>query len=130
MNGFEVLAAATGKPIPELQRMVSEGKVSADTFITAFNDMQGPLAKFNGLMDAQSRTIQGMFSTLKDTVSQGLGNMAQPLADSLQAAFPAINQAVSDLFTSVGPSLAAIAGQLGQAFGDLVDDPGRLGIGR
>lgn len=114
VNGFEVLAAATGKPIPELQKMVSEGKVSADTFITAFNNMQGPLAKFNGLMDAQSRTIQGMFSTLKDVFNQGLATMAQPLADQLTTVFPQILDTVQKTMTAVGPILGQVAGQIAQ----------------
>lgn len=120
INGFELLASATGKPVPELQKMVSEGKVSADVFINAFNNMQGPLAKFNGLMDAQSRTIAGMWSTLKDTFNQGLATMAQPLADQLTAVFPQVLQSVQSIMTAVGPILGQLGGQIASVLTSLM----------
>lgn len=117
---WELLAQATGKTVPEVQKLASEGKITSDVFINAFTNMQGPLEKFRGSMEAQSQTLQGMWSTLKDTVSQGLGNMAQPLVDSLKSSFPAINQAIGDLFTQVGPPLAALVGQIGQTLGAIL----------
>lgn len=112
VDGWGLLADATGKPVAELQQLGSQGKISADTFIQAFNNMQGPLAKFQGLMDGQSRTLQGMWSTLKDTFNLGLAQIAQPLADQLTAVFPQIQSSLTHIFTTIGPILGQLAGQI------------------
>ena len=108
---WDMLATSIGKSIPETQKLVSEGKIQADTFREAFNE-EVP-KRFGDAMAAQSQTLPGLMSTLKDTLQMGLAGMAGPLNDNLK-------QAMTGLSTSLGPLMEA----LGKAFGPLLGSVG------
>lgn len=71
---FELLTAATGKSTEEIAKMAQSGKLGRkelEQLMSALESGKG-LERFNGLMDAQSKTLNGVISTFKDT----LGNIA------------------------------------------------------
>jgi tape measure domain-containing protein len=94
------LAAQLGVTQAEVRDMASEGKISADVITAAFEQPLGPMKNLVGGMAAQSQTLTGLWSTLKDTVGQGL-------ADSITASLPDIKAALSDITAAIGPALAA-----------------------
>lgn len=76
------LAKVLKAPESAIKSLVSQGKVSSDTLIEAFNSIseEGGLA-FNAMIDL-SKTYEGKLSTLKDNiiiVAQSLGNMLLPV---------------------------------------------------
>ena len=103
------LAAQMGVSTSEIRDLASEGKITSDVLMAAFTDPQGPLTTFDGMMEAQSQTLTGLWSTFKDTV-----NIA--LAESLTSAIPEIKSGLESLTAALGPALAAA----GPAFGAIV----------
>lgn len=120
INGWELLASATGKSVAEVQKLASEGKITADVFIKAFKNMQGPLAKFKGAMEAQSKTLRGMWSTMKDTVTLALADMATPMAERISQVFPRVQQQIDMFLRAITPQFAAFSGGIVDVFGNLM----------
>lgn len=74
----DILAKSFGITTAQLVDMTQRGAVPADKAIRAL--LQGFDARFGGAMEAQSRTLQGIFSNLKDQVTDTLGSIGQALA--------------------------------------------------
>lgn len=75
------LQKAFGVSRSALELMVSSGKVGFEDVRKALFNLGGETGKFGGLMDAQSKTIQGVWSNIKDTITQAflaIGNAALP----------------------------------------------------
>jgi tape measure domain-containing protein len=61
--------------------LISEGKVGFRELQMAMNLATGEGGRFFGLMDAKSRDLSGLFSTLKDNWEQLLGKFGQAVVD-------------------------------------------------
>jgi tape measure domain-containing protein len=107
---WTLLAKATGKPIPELQKLASEGKLLAkDTLPTLFAQMN---KDYGGAMTKQSQTLNGVWSTVKDTFKQSLGEALLPLVPVLTVLLPK----GAELFAgAVSGLVALISGLAGPA---------------
>src|SRR4051812_36542823 len=78
---WTILAKATGKPVPELRKLSSEGKLLSKDVLPA---LQRQMEKdYGGAMARQSQTLAGVWSTLKDSVSIGLARSLEPLVPLL-----------------------------------------------
>jgi tape measure domain-containing protein len=89
----------------EVKKMASEGKISFEMLETAFDSLTSKGGKFAGMMQAQSRTTAGKWSTLKDGVSVTLREIGQTL-------LPLVNQVMdfaSQLIASFQPFLPVVA---------------------
>lgn len=74
---FDLLASATGKSKAEVVKLAQAGKLGKkelDALMKGLESGKG-LERFSGLMDKQSKSLAGMWSTLKDTVGQGLAGI-------------------------------------------------------
>jgi tape measure domain-containing protein len=107
---WDILATKLGVNVGELQKMVTNGEVAAEVMVQAFNE-EVP-KRFGNAMEAQSKTLMGLFSTLKDEVSMALAATAEPLSEALRGALPQITQVLSSLLGTVGPIFATILGDL------------------
>lgn len=94
------LAAQLGVTQGEVRQMAADGKISADVITASFEQPLGPMKNLVGGMAQQSQTLTGLWSTLKDTVGQGL-------ADSITGSLPEIKTALSDITAAIGPALSA-----------------------
>lgn len=89
---YDLLAKATGKTKAEVAGLASKGKLGAKELgqmMHALETGKG-LERFNGLMAKQSKSLGGVWSTLKDNVTMGL-------AGALQPAIPGITRMVTKL---------------------------------
>lgn len=80
------LASQFGVTEAEVRKMVETGQVGFDNLRQAFADMTGEGGMFAGMMEEQSRTLAGRWSTLKDSVAQladSLGQMLVPAMEKL-----------------------------------------------
>lgn len=107
---WQMLADKIGVSVPEAMDMVTKGIVDAQTGISAL--VTGMSQKFGGMMEQQSKTIQGTWSTMMDGIEQTAGQVGLRLAESLN---------VTGLFQSIGDGLNNFAqavqnGGLAQAF--------------
>lgn len=75
------LEKAFGVSRSSLEKMITAGKVGFEDVRKALFNLGGETGKFGGLMDAQSKTIGGIWSNIKDTITQAflaIGQSALP----------------------------------------------------
>ena len=66
----KVMGLDVTNAIKEVQNQIKAGKVTSDIFIQAMQSMTAEGSKFGGLMEAQSKTITGQISNIKDSIEQ------------------------------------------------------------
>jgi len=88
---YKALAEVTGKSVAEVKKMASEGKISADIYNKAIDSIA---SKTTGAMEGQSKTFQGMTSTLKDNLGMIAGKLLEPLFNKLLEVMPKILELV------------------------------------
>ncbi|MCW2872561.1 tape measure protein [Actinacidiphila oryziradicis] len=102
---LKILAAGYHVTAGKMQEMVTKGDVLSSKalplLLTGIEKGTKGTQKFGGMMAAQSKTLSGMFSNLKDNVSQALGNMITPF-------MPALKTGLKELVD--------LTGKLGNAF--------------
>lgn len=99
---LDALAAHFHTTVANIRAMVSKGKISADDVYAAIEGGEGPaFARLKGMMDKQSATLEGVWSTLKD-------NISQTLAKTFEPAIPSLTKAVNWIGTNVPKAIAAI----------------------
>ncbi|MDE9364589.1 tape measure protein, partial [Luteipulveratus sp. YIM 133132] len=114
---YELLAKATGKSAAEVANLAQKGKLGKKELgqlMTALESGKG-LERFNGMMEKQSQSLSGLWSTLKDTFSVGAAQAIQPLVPLLKdglawaiglvsAQMPRLQAGIADLVAK-GPQL-------------------------
>lgn len=96
-NPLKELQNMTGKSYQELQDMMSKGKIGVDAVSAALQHATGVGGMFHGMMEEQSKTVSGKWSTAVGLVQQ----RAVEVYDKIQ---PFILQAI-DLFQDVSGSV-------------------------
>lgn len=92
---WQMLADKIGKSVPEAMDMVSKGSVDAATGISAL--VEGMNSKFGGMMEQQSSTIQGTWSTLMDGLEQSAAQVGLKISEALS--LPEVFQSIGDVLT-------------------------------
>lgn len=124
---IEALAATMGVATTEIRGMTEDGKIGFEELNAAIIYLTENGGKFSGLMEAQSQSLQGLFSTAKDNVMLTLGEIGKvairefdlvPKLKEIIAVLEVVRASVSafaaenpKLFTSlimVGVGLAAV----------------------
>jgi tape measure domain-containing protein len=106
---FDLLSAATGKSKAAISELAAAGKLGK-TEMQALFDALGSgkgLERFNGLMEKQSQSLTGMWSTFKDTLGMGLAKAIEP-------AIPAIKAGLEKLTGFIAAALEALPGIVGK----------------
>lgn len=80
---WRFLAEEIGTSVPEAMKKVEQGGVSAQTTIRAVR--QGIQREFGGMMAEQSKTFNGMLSTLKDNFRILAGDVTKPVFDAIKS---------------------------------------------
>ena len=93
---WKMLADQIGVSVPEAMSMVSKGAIDAATGITAL--VSGMEQSFGGMMDQQSQTISGTWSTLMDGLEQSAAQVGLQLAEALN--LTGIFQSLGDMLTN------------------------------
>ena len=116
-----------------VRKLVESGKVNFGNLQTAFADLTKEGGKFGGLMEKQSQTLPGLFSTLKDNVGQAvagigtdlvaaldlkgvvrqIGDFVQAAANAFAGLSPEVKKAIfvaAGLAAALGPVLVAAGG--------------------
>lgn len=102
---YDLLASATGKSKAEIVKLAAAGKLGKkelDAMMKALETGKG-LERFKGLMDAQSKSLGGLWSTMKDTFSQGMAQVIMPLV-------PVLQQYLPGAMAATGKALGGLAG--------------------
>ena len=81
---IQELAKQFGVSDSEVKKLVESGQVGFPAIEQAFASMTSEGGRFSGMMDAQSKTTAGLFSTLKDTINEVFLTLGQPINDSIR----------------------------------------------
>ena len=77
---YQAIADQVGVTVAEVKKMASQGKLTADIYNSAIDSMAATTA---GAMEAQSKTFNGMMSTLKDNLTTVAGLITEKLFAAL-----------------------------------------------
>ena len=109
-NPLNTLAKISGKSMAELKDAMSEGKISADMVTLAFQAATSEGGLFFGNLEAQSQTLQGRISTLKDNFVTALQNMAEAFLPLMKAG---VDVLIAFDWTPVVATIQSVAGGIG-----------------
>lgn len=92
---IEALANTLQKPAREIKKLASDGKISFNDLQKALESVGTGAGKFAGLMEKQSQTLSGVFSTVKDNFTTNvllpfgelMATAIRPLLTGLNAVF-------------------------------------------
>lgn len=113
-NPLKEISATTGKSIAELRGEMEKGQISADMVTQAFKRATGEGGQFNGMMEKQSKTFDGMISTLKDTVGMMLADLGTQMLPMIKTLVDGLTKIFSD------PKIMGAIQQIGQLLTDLL----------
>ena len=105
-NPLQEISETTGESMSSLYDRISKGTISVDEITASMQRATAEGGKYYQSMEKQSQTFSGLISTLKDNAQQLIGEVVQPISDSmvntlLPAAIDAINQ-MSNAFQTQG----------------------------
>lgn len=88
----------TDESMEDVQKRMAAGSISAEELTQAVNHATDAGGKFAGGMEAASKTVAGLTSTLQDNVNAMLGKLMQPVSDAmLSTLLPTAIDAVDQL---------------------------------
>lgn len=94
-NPLEYIAKRTGKTVAELKDEMAAGKISVGMVEQAFADATAEGGRFNGMMEKQSKTMGGQWSTAMDTFNVKLREAGGVVLPKLTGMLTAFNDATS-----------------------------------
>lgn len=92
-NPLSIMSEKTGKSMKVLKDEMAKGKITFNDVKQAMIDATSEGGRFNGMMEKQSQTLEGLKATNQDTweqVSKAIGDWFLPAAKAVQKAFIAI----------------------------------------
>lgn len=117
-NPLSVISEQTGKSIGTLKEEMAAGAISADMIKKAFMDATAEGGKFHGMLETQSKGIQGSISNLEGAVQDmfnKIGEQSQGIiTGSIQAAtelvqnYEEVGRVIVELIATVGVYKAAL----------------------
>lgn len=107
---FDLLSAATGKSKEAIADLAAKGKLGKkemDQLFAALESGKG-LERFAGLMDKQSQSLTGMWSTFTDTLNVGLAQAIEPLIPLLKDGLGGAARFLAEWLPKVGTGISGI----------------------
>jgi tape measure domain-containing protein len=104
---IQELAKQFGVTESGVRKLVESGKVNFGNLQTAFADLTKEGGKFGGLMEKQSQTLPGLFSSLKDNVGQSLSGLGTDLIAALD--LKGVVREIGDFVKSAADAFAGLS---------------------
>lgn len=82
-NPLQEMSRTSGKSMAELTDQMHKGGITVNMLNAAFKSASSEGGRFFGMMDKQSKTLFGLFSTLKDEISQFLTIVGTDIIEKL-----------------------------------------------
>lgn len=83
-NPLQEISESTGESMGSLYKRISKGTISVNEITESMKRSTSEGGKYFQSMDKQSQTLNGRWSTLKDTFNNFLGNSLKPISDFLR----------------------------------------------
>ena len=109
-NPLKEISQATGKSMGELKDMMSKGAISSELVTMAFKRATSEGGLFYGMMEKQSQTLAGRFSTLQENIEQTAQSFGAALAPAAKAIINVFISLTSFLMKIPQPIQAVLAG--------------------
>jgi tape measure domain-containing protein len=84
-NPLQDLAEISGKSMAEVKEKMSKGQITFEDITKAMQHATSEGGRFYGMMDAQSKTVSGKFSTLKDTITSNVTDMFKKIKEPINS---------------------------------------------
>lgn len=104
---YDLFARAVGKSVPEMQEMATNGELLADDVLPALFDVMNE--DFAGGMLAQSKTLNGALSTVKDDISLGLAEAVKDLLPLLTEFLPEASAGAGGAINVLGVAVTSLS---------------------
>lgn len=102
---LKILADQYGVSTMEMSKMIEKGEVLSNKaiplLIKGLKDGTENVKGFGGMMENQSATLQGKWSTLMDNLRMGLGNLAYKFLPQAKKAVEITSKAIGDFFAGL-----------------------------
>ncbi|MDC3414264.1 tape measure protein [Terrihalobacillus insolitus] len=95
IGGWKILSDQIGKSEAELMKMAASGKLMADEVIPSL--LKGMDENFGGAMKKQSKTFNGLLSTLGDKLKIFSGQIMKPTFDRMEEMLPGVIAEVDNM---------------------------------
>jgi tape measure domain-containing protein len=124
-RGIDVIsefATQLGVSTGEVKKLASEGKISFSMLEQAFANMTDEGGTFEDMMERQSKTVAGLWSTLKDNVTMAITAMGAPINDAIRpilAKAIELTESFGAHFDAVGQRIAGVINFIHAAFTEL-----------
>lgn len=105
---IDALAKVMNRPRQQIMKLASQGKISADKFTQAMKLMTEEGGVYFNQMEKQSRSLNGLFSTMRDSISQSMAVVGETIAKVTDLA-PKIEK-VSDFVLKLANGFATLPG--------------------
>lgn len=124
-NPLQEISRKTGKSIGELKQIMEKGGISVQMVKDAFKTATSEGGQFFNLMEKQSKSVGGLFSTMQDDISSALRQVGVDVIElfSLKDAMQEISaaaQSAQKFIADMDPGLKrllGVAAAIGLAFG-------------
>lgn len=97
---WQMLADTLGTDVAEAQQMVTDGAVDSATAIDAL--ISGMEDRYGGMMEEQSKTVEGLFSNLSDAIEQPLMKLRE------SDAYEDFAESLEDVVDAAGPFVESL----------------------
>lgn len=102
---LKILADSYGVTTMDMSKMIEKGQVLSDKaiplLIKGLRDGTANVKGFGGMMEKQSATMQGKWSTFMDTLRMGLGNIATKFLPMMKVGIEVLSKAFSNFFAGL-----------------------------
>lgn len=110
---LDALATYLGKTVSQLREDISAGKIKPESLFRAIETGAGASFKrLDGMMDKQSATLEGKWSTFKDNLSQTLATAFEPAIPAAKKTLDFVSEAIPKTFDK----LRGMKGQISEIF--------------
>ena len=112
-NPIQELSQMTGIAVDKLKDKMAKGQITYHNVEQTIAHATGAGGKFNGMMDKQSQTLSGKFSTLMDIVKQGAIDLSQSVNTPIAEVVEKITAAIPKVFAVFQAVFSAISAGIG-----------------
>jgi tape measure domain-containing protein len=111
---WKMLADAIGVDVPTAMSMVTKGAIDAETTVKAVTE--GMEKNFGGMMEKQSHTFAGLWSTVKDNFSMIAGTVMGPFFDLAEKGLGRLSEFLAG--GGIQKGLESLKSSFGDTFGN------------
>lgn len=126
-NPLDIISKKTGESMTELQKRMSDGKVSAEELAGALEVATSAGGQFYNGMQEASKTLSGLMSTLEDNARSLVGSVFKPISDMLVSTIiPKAIEMVDRMQVAFDTGgIKGLVSEAGSVFGDILTEVGQ-----